>query len=451
MAINPGTVSVTEGSGKKLDTATVTVSGNSVEREIVAIGSPDASTPTQYAAVTSGGALKTDASATTQPVSAASLPLPAGAATDASVQAVTAALGATLSVAVVSNVGAGGLTNAQLRSAPVPVDASGATVPVSASALPLPTGASTAAKQDSGNTSVASIDTKTPALVTGRVPVDGSGVTQPVSLSGSVTVAQATAANLKVDLSGTGANTTALKVDGSAVTQPVSISGTVSVTNASPGLPTGAATAAKQPAPGTAGVASADVLTVQGVASMTALKVDGSAVTQPVSGTFWQATQPVSLSGNQNVNLAQVAGASPSVAAGNVAASTLRVVIASDQVAVAAKLAPQTTGGCSVATVAASSTASSIKSSAGTVTAISIFNPNTAPIFLNFYDIASGSVTAGTSTQKACYGIPAGGAFNLALDSGLFSCATAISIAVTTTDTGGSNPSLTARCTVHYV
>jgi len=54
------------------------------------------------------------------------------------------------------------------------------------------------------------------------------------------------------------------------------VSGTVS-------LPTGAATAAKQPALGTAGSASADVLTVQGIASMTALKVDGSAVTQPVS------------------------------------------------------------------------------------------------------------------------------------------------------------------------
>ena len=49
-------------------------------------------------------------------------------------------------------------------------------------------------------------------------------------------------------------------------------------------LPNGAAISAKQPAPGTAGAASADVLTVQGVASMTALKVDGSAVTQPVSG-----------------------------------------------------------------------------------------------------------------------------------------------------------------------
>jgi hypothetical protein len=56
------------------------------------------------------------------------------------------------------------------------------------------------------------------------------------------------------------------------------ISGTVS-------LPTGAATAAKQPALGTAGTASADVLTVQGIASMTALKVDGSSSTQPVSGT----------------------------------------------------------------------------------------------------------------------------------------------------------------------
>lgn len=71
------------------------------------------------------------------------------------------------------------------------------------------------------------------------------------------------------------ASMTALKVDGSAVTQPVSA--------ASLPLPSGAATAAKQPALGTAGSASSDVITVQGVASMTALKVDGSAVTQPVS------------------------------------------------------------------------------------------------------------------------------------------------------------------------
>lgn len=76
----------------------------------------------------------------------------------------------------------------------------------------------------------------------------------------------------------------ALKVDGSAVTQPTSV--------ASLPLPTGASTAAKQPAPGIAGTASSDVLTVQGITSMTALKTDGSGVTQPISGsvTVAQAT-----------------------------------------------------------------------------------------------------------------------------------------------------------------
>lgn len=63
----------------------------------------------------------------------------------------------------------------------------------------------------------------------------------------------------------------------------VSASDPLPISVASLPLPSGAATAAKQPAIGTAGTASADVLTVQGIASMTALKVDGSDVTQPVS------------------------------------------------------------------------------------------------------------------------------------------------------------------------
>lgn len=59
--------------------------------------------------------------------------------------------------------------------------------------------------------------------------------------------------------------------------------GDVDVTSCA--LPTGASTAAKQPALGTAGSASTDVITVQGIASMTPLLVDGSGATQPVSGT----------------------------------------------------------------------------------------------------------------------------------------------------------------------
>lgn len=93
---------------------------------------------------------------------------------------------------------------------------------------------------------------------------------------------------------------------------------TGNVTVSSSILPTGASTSAKQPSLGTAGTASTDVITVQGIASMTAIKVDGSAVTQPVS-----------ISGNQAVNLTQVAGASVSVGHGT-ASGAIRVELPTD-------------------------------------------------------------------------------------------------------------------------
>lgn len=110
----------------------------------------------------------------TQPVSAAALPLPAGAATEATlalIRAKTDNLDVALSTRAVT-----GLTDAQLRATPVPVSGSffQATQPVSATSLPLPTGATTAAAQTTGNASLSSIDAKAPALVGGRVPVDVS-------------------------------------------------------------------------------------------------------------------------------------------------------------------------------------------------------------------------------------------------------------------------------------
>ena len=154
------------------------------------------------------------------------------------------------------------------------------------------------ALRDLGKVDVAGLDQYTPTDVDSgagsdnalpialRFPASGGGVTATgdatngldvdvTRVGGNVTVVQGTASNLKVDLSGTAANATAIKVDGSAVTQPISA--------ASLPLPSGAATAAKQPALGTAGTPSSDVITIQGIASMTAVKVDGSGVTQPVS------------------------------------------------------------------------------------------------------------------------------------------------------------------------
>lgn len=104
---------------------------------------------------------------------------------------------------------------------------------------------------------------------------------------------------------GNTANTTAWKMDGSAVTQPVSA--------AALPLPTGASTAAKQPALGTAGTASADVISVQGIASMTPLLVTPAA--------------------NSAVNVAQINGATPLMGAGNTGTGSPRVTIATDQAA----------------------------------------------------------------------------------------------------------------------
>lgn len=71
-------------------------------------------------------------------------------------------------------------------------------------------------------------------------------------------------------------------------------------------LPTGASTAAKQPAIGTAGTPSADVLSVQGETGMTALKVDGSAVTQPVSATSLPLPTGAATSANQATEISSL-------------------------------------------------------------------------------------------------------------------------------------------------
>lgn len=75
---------------------------------------------------------------------------------------------------------------------PVPVSDAGGSITVDAVSLPLPTGASTSAKQDTGNSSLSSIDGKLPALSGGKIPVEVGEVEikndsgNPVPVSGTV-------------------------------------------------------------------------------------------------------------------------------------------------------------------------------------------------------------------------------------------------------------------------
>ncbi|MGY2052405.1 hypothetical protein [Methylobacterium sp. JK268] len=148
-------------------------------------------------------------------------------------------------------------------------------------------GAGSAAIGTVGVTSLPSLPAGANAI--GSVSVSNLPATQAVSWSGQsvgLTGALPAGSNTIGSVNVLGGNTTALKTDGSATVQPITAT-------ALP-LPSGAAIAAKQPAIGTAGAPSTDVLTVQGAASMTALKVDGSGVTQPVSGTVGVSNFPAS-------------------------------------------------------------------------------------------------------------------------------------------------------------
>ena len=140
MAINPNLVGVPAQS-KNLDTATTTTTAGLVHRQVISLADPE--TATNYARV-SGGSLQV------------------------SVQNATLA---------VTQSGTFNITNIS-------------------GTVSLPTGASTATLQTTGNTSLNSIDTKTPALSGGRVPVESNlvqGLTDsqlrasavPVSLSSS--------------------------------------------------------------------------------------------------------------------------------------------------------------------------------------------------------------------------------------------------------------------------
>jgi len=236
--------------------------------------------------------------------------------TDAQLRAATVPISGT----VTANTGLSQpLTDSQLRAAAVPVSGTffQATQPVSAASLPLPSGAATAANQTTGNTSLSNIDGKLPALVSSRVPVDGSGVTQPVSgtfwqatqpvsiassvpVTGPLTDAQLRAST--VPISGTVTANTGLSqplTDAQLRASAVPISGTVTAnTGLTQPLTDTQLRAAAVPVSGplTDTQLRATAIQIQGTVSGTAV---------PVSGTFFQATQPVSGTVTANTGLSQ--------------------------------------------------------------------------------------------------------------------------------------------------
>jgi hypothetical protein len=267
---------------------------------------------------------------------------------------------------------------------------------------------------------------------------------------------------------------TALKVDGSAVTQPVSdAGGSLTVDNGG----TFAVQIAANSSINSAQVAGTTTDTNSGNKSAgtqrvvlatdqpqltNALKVDGSAVTQPVSGT-------VSITANSAVNVAQIAGTATSVNSGTKDAGTQRVILASDQTVVPVSdnsgsltvdapvgtpvfttVTPSATGGWSKIKYAAQTTTKqAVKASAGTFGGYYAYNPNSSVAYIQVFDVASGSVTLGTTAPDMIFGIPATSGANLEITNGV-NMGTAITLACTTTATGSSAPSTGLDLTIFF-
>jgi hypothetical protein len=190
----------------------------------------------------------------TQPVSASTLPLPAGASTAAKQPALGIAGTPSADVISVQGISGGtpqpvsGTVTANAGTGPFPVSDNGGSLTIDAASLPLPTGAAT---ETTLGTRLAE------STFTGRINTLGQK-----TATGSTPVVLAS-------------DQSAVPVTGTffQATQPVSA--------AALPLPTGASTAAKQPALGTAGTPSADVISVQGVAGGTAQPISAASLPLP--------------------------------------------------------------------------------------------------------------------------------------------------------------------------
>jgi hypothetical protein len=237
-----GVLSVDDNGGSLTVDGTVAISGSVAVTGSLTDAQLRATPVPVSGTVSTGGLTDAELRAAAVPVSAASLPLPSGASTSA-----LQTTGNTSLSSIDGKVPA----NLTVTATRLLVDPSGVTSPISAASLPLPTGAATAALQTqpgvdigdvtinnaSGASAVNIQDGGNSITVDGTVAVSGS-----VAVTGPLTDTQLRASAVPVSLTsttitgtvaatqsgtwtvqpGNTANTTAWKVDGSAVTQPVS-------------------------------------------------------------------------------------------------------------------------------------------------------------------------------------------------------------------------------------
>lgn len=104
----------------------------------------------------------------------------------------------------------------------------------------------------------------------------------------------------------------------------------------------------------------------------------------------------------------------------------------------------------------ADNTATAVKTVAGRVRGIEASNPNTIDAYVQFFDLATGDVTVGTTTPEQSFLVPGGASSTLvgAMDKNFgedgVDFQTAITVACTTTATGSTDPTTGLVLNIQY-
>jgi hypothetical protein len=196
--------------------------------------------PSIRATVTAGSALKVDNSAVTQPISAVSLPLPAGAATSAKQDTANTSLASI-------NTKTPALGQA-VKASSVPVTIASDQDPIPVIATIDTTGLATEAKQDVSNTSLSSINTKLNSQATAAKQDTGNTSLASIDtkLSSQATATKQDTSNSSLSSIDTKLDALATEASLASLNSKVTAVNTGAVTIFASALPTGAATSALQ-------------------------------------------------------------------------------------------------------------------------------------------------------------------------------------------------------------
>lgn len=307
---------------------------------------------------------------------------------------------------------------------------------------PLPTSASVAADplsakytaQATGNTSLASIDSKITAVNTGAVVMASGSTTKIADHLGNVFTKSTGGATNGMDIAvATGSAVKLLDATGNALRQTSgSLDTNISRING---------------APTSMGVGTSDTGTQRVVlATGSTTKLDAN---NAVIG---------SLAANQSVNIAQMNGTTTSMGVGTSDTGTQRVVLATGSTT---KLdannaiiglvipTPGTTGGWSSATQSTlSSVVQTVKTTAGTFGGYTFYNPNSSVCFLLVFD-ATSVANATRTNLDLIMGIPATSAANIEFTNGI-KMSNGVYVAASASASTITAPSISMNGSVYY-